>query len=299
VPYPSDRRRAACAATCLVALLCASRQAHAYSWLDSIAALTSGLNMSADGSLTPSNENLTPISPSGTNAQVIPLYPETGAPAMTFQGSSPSSVTASGGAGSYSSPSTWSYQSAPDGADPMARLQNASYGTTAIGAAQQYGVTPNSLAAVAQAECGFRNIPTGLTNADGSPASAAAGVWQFTPSTWQSVSQQAGLGYTLADMWDPNKQAVEAAYLMQQNAQTVSQTLGRPVTVLDTYGAHVFGPTNGSRIASASDNTALSALVPASMLSANQMSGWTVGQFRQTMSQRLGPAANTAVLAGV
>ncbi len=164
------------------------------------------------------------------------------------------------------------------------------YGATAETVAQQQGVSVESVAAVGQAESGFRNVPT----ANGS--SSATGPWQFTTPTFLSISQQHGLGYTAADITNPQDQAVASAYLMHDYATTVSQAIGQPATTLQTYGAWVFGTQAGANIAAASPTTPLSDLVSARSLSNNGMSSWTVGQFRQVMANRLGPAANQSVL---
>ena len=164
------------------------------------------------------------------------------------------------------------------------------YGTTAETVAQQQGVSVASVAAVGQAESGFRNVPT----SNGS--SSATGPWQFTTSTFQAVSNKYGLGYTAADITNPQAQATEVSYLMRDNANAVSQMTGQPATTLQAYGGWVFGSSAGARIAAVSDDTPLSQLVSAQALTNNGMSSWTVGQFRQVMTNRLGSAANQAVL---
>ena len=70
----------------------------------------------------------------------------------------------------------------------------------------------------------------------------------------------------------------------------------QPATTLQAYGGWVFGSSAGARIAAVSDDNPLSQLVSAQSLSNNGMSSWTVGQFRQVMTNRLGLAVNQAVL---
>lgn len=169
-------------------------------------------------------------------------------------------------------------------------MMSTPYGSTAVNAANQLGVNPNSIAAIGQAESGFQNVPT----ANGS--SSASGPWQITAPTFIATSNQYGLGYTAADQTNPNAQAVESSYIVRDYASAVQQATGSPVTTAQAYGAYVFGPSAGSQMATADPSTPLSNLISAKALSNNNMSGWTVGQFYSTMSQRLGPAATQNVL---
>jgi len=147
-----------------------------------------------------------------------------------------------------------------------------------------------SVAAIGRAESRFQNIAT----ANGS--SSATGPWQFTTPTFLSVSQQHGLGYTAADVTNPQAQAVASAHLMHDYATAVSQAINQPATTLQTYGAWVYGPQAGSKIAAADANTPLSSIISEQALSNNGMESWTVSQFRQGMTNRLGSAANQLVL---
>jgi len=229
------------------------------------------------------------VNPTGIPAQIIPTFGEVG---ITWGGISGGG--ASGGGESGISPSntsvtnSGSYQ--PGGSDALSAMNATSYGSVAVNAAQQEGVSVESVAAVGQAESGFRNIPT----ANGS--SSATGPWQFTTPTFLSVSQQHGLGYNASDVTNPQAQAVASAYLLHDYATTVSQAINQPATTLQTYGAWVFGPQAGSKIATADANTPLSSIISRQSLSNNGMESWTVSQFRQVMTNRLGSAANQPVL---
>lgn len=74
-----------------------------------------------------------------------------------------------------------------------------------------------------------------------------------------------------------------------------SQT-GVPATVVQTYGAYVFGPTAGADMADASDNEPLSSYVSAKALANNNMTGWTVGQFYSTEAAKIGSTASSNAL---
>ncbi len=230
------------------------------------------------------------VNPDGIPAQIIPTFGEVG---ITWGTTSGGSVASGGGAGTSSQSSTSvtnsdSYQ--PGSSNAVNAMLATNYGSAAADAALREGVSVEAVAAIGQAESGFRNVPT----ANGS--SSATGPWQFTAPTFLSVSQQHGLGYTTADVTNPQAQAVASAYLMHDYATTVSQASGQPATTLQTYGAWVFGTQAGANIATASPTTPLSDLVSAQSLSNNGMTSWTVSQFRQVMSNRLGSTANQPAL---
>jgi hypothetical protein len=225
-----------------------------------------------------------PVVSSGLPAQIIPSAPEVGVAIMQMPASgNDGSGTSGGGVANGAGATTGS-------GDAYASLMATEYGNAAISDAQQAGVNINAVADIGQAESGFQNVPT----ANGS--SSATGPWQITAGTFNDINQKYGLGYSASDINDPTAQAEVASYIIQDYASTVSQTTGRPATVLQTYGAYVFGPTAGSKIASAASSAPLSNYVSATALANNNMMGWTVGQFQSTMSGRLGSSANQAAL---
>ena len=248
-----------------------------------------GLSCMLASSFAQAQTNPSLVDPNGLPAQIIPTFGEVG---ITWGGMPGDSVPNGGGSGASpsnnSATNSGTYQ--PGGSDALSAMNATSYGSIATSIAQQEGVNVNSVAAIGQAESGFRNIPT----ANGS--SSATGPWQFTTPTFLSVSQQHGLGYTAADVTNPQAQAIASAYLMHDYATAVSQAINQPATTLQTYGAWVFGPQAGSRIATADGNTPLSSIISGQSLSNNGMASWTVSQFRQVMTNRLGSAANQSVL---
>ncbi len=240
-------------------------------------------------SVTQAQTNPSVVSPNGIPAQIIPTHGEVG---ITWDRISGGSLT-NGGGGDTSSSSTSATNSGnyqPNSSSALNSMNATNYGSIATSAAQQEGVNVESVAAIGQAESGFRNVAT----ANGS--SSATGPWQFTTPTFVSVSQQHGLGYTATDVINPQAQAVASAYLMRDYATTVSQAIGQPATTLQTYGAWVFGTQAGSNIASSEPDTPLSSIAPARSLANNGMTSWTVGQFQRLMGNRLGSAANQPVL---
>jgi len=173
----------------------------------------------------------------------------------------------------------------------MMALASTSYGATAVSTAAQTGVNAEAVAAIGQAESRFQNIST----ANGS--SAATGPWQIVPGTFTGTSQKYGLGYTAADITNPQAQAVEASYIIKDTAAAVSAATGQPATIAQTYAGYVFGPNNGAKIATAGNDMLLSQIVPASYLTNNNLPlSTTVGQLNANYAARLGAAANQRVL---
>jgi hypothetical protein len=222
---------------------------------------------------------------SGLPPQIIPSAPEVGVTIMDLPGSGNDVAPGSTGTGSTSTEGT----SSTGYGDAYAELMATSYGTAAQQAADAADVSIDALAAIAKAESNFQNVPT----ANGS--SSATGPWQITQGTFLQYSNANNLGYTMADMTDPADEAQVASYALASYANTVSKATDQPATVLQTYGAWVFGPTAGGQIANASPDTPLSELVSPQAIANNNMQGWTVGQFDSVMSGRLGSAANETV----
>ena len=73
-------------------------------------------------------------------------------------------------------------------------------------------------------------------------------------------------------------------------------------TVLDVRGYYQFGPGNAASLASAADNqlmvTTLSNLSPAALAANNINGSTTVGQWRSSVTAKIGTAADQPVLAG-
>ena len=173
----------------------------------------------------------------------------------------------------------------------MVAMVSTSYGATAIATANQTGVNAEAVASIGQAESRFQNVPT----ANGT--SSATGPWQIVTGTFLGTSQKYGLGYTAADITNPQAQAVEASYIIRDTAAAVSGATNQPATVVQTYAGYVFGPSNGAKIAAAGNDTPLSSILPASYIKNNGLApDITVGQLNANYAARLGSAANQRVL---
>lgn len=209
--------------------------------------------------------------------QVIPEFPELGTPNFTMPGNDDSAASPSNSA---------PYSGSSGTTNAYSELLSQSYGAQAVAAAQAAGINPDTLAAFAQIESHFQNVGNGSSSADG--------VWQITNATWDQYAAQ--LGLSDADRSDPAVQAEVASAIINSYAASVSRVTGQPATGTQVYGAYMFGPSVGGEIAEEKNlNTPLSAYVPASELAANNMTGWTVQQYQQTVAARMGSGASETV----
>ncbi|MDD2859501.1 MAG: transglycosylase SLT domain-containing protein [Acidiphilium sp.] len=212
---------------------------------------------------------------------VVPVYPELGTGVVV---SVPQPIPPP-----YQPGTGYGNSNGSGGGSAMAAYTASGYSISGVAAAEQVGINPQAIAGIAYVESHDQNIG----NANGS--TSAFGVYQITQPTWQSTVAQFGLPYSTADMTNPTDQAVVASYILQDYANTVSQYTQGPPTVLQTYGAYMFGPVPGGEIATSPASTPLSNFVSPSALANNNMSGWTVGEYQSVMAGRLGGTANDSV----
>ena len=232
-----------------------------------------------------------PVTMTGVPPQIIPSYAEVGAPTFVTPsgGGSFMGDTSTGSTGSSSGSTDWTGYTSGSGSSAMDSMMATSYGALAASSATQAGVTPEAMADLGQLESGFKNVGT----SNGS--SSATGPWQITTGTWAGEIAKYNLPYTASDITNPAAQATVASYIAKDYSNAVSNETGQPATVLQTYGAWVFGPVPGGQIATANASQPLSKFVSATALSNNNMTGWTVGQFTSTFSNKLGSSASTIV----
>ena len=236
----------------------------------------------------------------GVPAQVIPSAPEVGAPNFVTpagsgsfmpDGGSPTGSTGTDGStGGSTSTADWTGYSG-GGTAAMDAMMATPYGPVAASYSSQLGLNPEAMAGLGQLESGFRNVDT----SNGS--SSATGPWQITSGTWADTVAKYNLPYTAADITNAAAQAQVASYIAKDYSSAVSNQTGQPATVLQTYGAWVFGPTPGGNMATADPSAPLSSFVTAKALSNNNMTGWTVGQFYSNFGSKLGSAASQTVQA--
>ena len=238
-----------------------------------------------------------PITLNGVPAQVIPSIAEVGAPTFvtpagsgSFMPDDGSSTSTDGTGGSTSTTDRTDYSGG--GTAAMDAMMATPYGPLAATYSSQLGLNPEAMAGLGQLESGFHNVGT----SNGS--SSATGPWQITAPTWAGTIAKYNLPYTAADITNPAAQAQVASYIAKDYSSAVSQATQQPATVLQTYGAWVFGPSPGSKMATADPSTPLGQFVSPTALSNNNMTGWTVGQFYTNFGNKLGSAASQTVQAG-
>lgn len=223
----------------------------------------------------------------------IPTYPETGLPPFVMPVGTPSAVPSVPGAAGGGS---------GGGSDVAAIMDANSWGALAAQNAAAMGVNPTAIAATCVLESGCQNLAA-------TAGSTVSGVYQMTNATYSSDIQAAlaqnpslatSIDTSLAGKMVPANQAIAAAQELK-NAAVALQSAGIPnPTVLDTRGYYNFGPGAGISLARAENGDNMAAILSAyysnSQLSANGItSSTTVGQWRQTITTKIGDAANQAV----
>lgn len=217
---------------------------------------------------------------------VVPVYPELGTGVVVAAPQPAPAPTPPNPSG----PGSGSGNGTPLGGNSaMAAYESSGFSTSGIAAAEQLGINSQAMAGIAFVESHDENV------GDSNGSTSAFGVYQITQPTWESTVALYGLPFTEADMTNPSDQAVVASYILKDYAAIVSQYTESPPTVLQTYGAYMFGPVPGGEIATAPASTPLSNFVSASSLANNGMTGWTVGQYQSVMAGRLGGTASAPV----
>jgi hypothetical protein len=206
--------------------------------------------------------------------------------------SQPVTYTASNTTGTLTSATATS-----DDGSTLAKMLAQSWGQTAAENATALGVSPTALAATCALEsnCSANVGGTGTIS----------GAFQMTNGTYaQTVSEvQASnpdLAATLTTKNDPASQSIAAAQYLKDGAKSLINAGIDSPTTLDVRGFYQFGPANGASLAGASDSqiisTVLTGLSPATLAANGINGGTTVGQWRQTVTSKIGAAASQPVL---
>lgn len=179
------------------------------------------------------------------------------------------------------------------GGDAVAAMTR-NLGDGTISEAARFGVTAEATAAVCMAESGCK--PIGDHGAGGT----AAGSFGYTDDTFRENARRAGYD-PATGRTDPTVQAGITASDLSRYARTLQGAGITTPTALDAYGFHMFGPGEGVALASASPDTRLGDALQYTSnatLAANKLSpNTTVGQWRQSVANRMGGAANAPILA--
>jgi hypothetical protein len=211
----------------------------------------------------------------------------------------PQGTASTGGGGTGASGGTGGGTSTGSSSDALDTMLAQSWGVTAINNAQALGVNPSALAAtcIIESGCGA-NL--------GSGSGATQGVFQMQGAAFQDGLQTAlaanpSLASQIvqgsAGMNDPTTEAIAASgYLMQANQALQNNNVSNP-TVLDARAYYNFGPQAGVQVAQADDGDLMSNYVSSTNLQANNIPATeTVGQWKASVSSKIGNAANQSVL---
>jgi hypothetical protein len=246
------------------------------------------------------------VLPNGLPVQVKPTYSEPGLPAFSFPtsggsllgGSTGSVDTGNGGDGSTSAGSG----SSSGSGDAYNTMMGQSWGSAAANAAGAMGVSATALAATCVMESNCQNVGA-------SGGGSASGAFQMINSTY-TADINAAVVYDpaisgsivsgLAGQMDPTTEAYAASYELRTDALALQGDGITDPTVLQTRAVYQFGGNVGPDVAAAndSDNIAQITGLSAASLAANGLTtSSTVGQWRQTIINKLGSAtANQTVL---
>jgi len=192
----------------------------------------------------------------------------------------------------------------PTSGSSLSVMNSQSWGYAAGQNASALGVNPDALAATCVMESGCTNV---TTTASGS---TITGAFQMSNGTYTQAMQEAlasnptlaaSLGDTgLSGQTDPATQAVAAAQYLKDAATSLQSAGISSPTALDARGYYNFGPSNGAKIAQADDSTPMAGLLPnlspASLASNGISSGETVGQWRASISAKMGSSASAPIL---
>lgn len=100
--------------------------------------------------------------------------------------------------------------------------------------------------------------------------SSAAGLYQFTKSTWESLVNQMGKNYSLSDRFDPEKSREVVAYFTDQNKRYLQSKIGKEPKPSELYLAHFLGLRGASNLLSADPNMSVADVVSQNAINANK-----------------------------
>jgi hypothetical protein len=239
------------------------------------------------------------VLPNGLPVQVHTTSQEPGLPAFSFPVGGSSSA---GGSSSSVDDSGGSVSSGGSG-DAYNTTMAQDWGWQAEAAASAMGVSATALAATCAMESNCQNV-------GGASGSSAAGAFQMINSTYTAdingaVAYDPNIAGSivsgLAGQMDPATEAYAASYELRSDALLLQSNGIEDPTVLNVRAVYQFGAGAGPAVATAYDSANIAALtgLSAASLAANGLStSSTVGQWRATVTAKLGSAtASQSVLA--
>ena len=204
----------------------------------------------------------------------------------------------SGGTGSVASGSGAASPVSGDGT-ALATMLGTSWGQAAADNASALGVNPAALAATCVLESNCQANPGGT--------GTISGAFQMSNGTYaQTVSEVSAsnpdVAARITTKNDPASQAITASQYLLDGAQSLRAAGISSPTTLDVRGYYQFGPANGAGLAMAPGNqlmtTALTGLSARTLAANNITSETTVGQWRASVTSKIGAAASQPVLLG-
>jgi hypothetical protein len=133
-----------------------------------------------------------------------------------------------------------------------------------LGAAKMAGVDPKGLVSLIAMESGFD--PNAAPKNPNLPSSAK-GFGQHLDGTWLEDLQRDGSKFGIPNgtsQFDPRASAVMTAAHMKFVAGSIQKSLGRPVTLVDVYLAHLMGPAGATKFLKAPPDAIAAEVAPTS-----------------------------------
>ena len=239
----------------------------------------------------PAHADLSPVSSHGVPEQIHPEYQETGVPAFVTPVAPPvvTPVSDPGSGGGNIGDSA-----------ALTKMESTSWGGQAATNAQSVGLNPSALAATCVAESGC-NSNQGVV-----AGQSAQGTFQMQPAAYadgiaRAVAANPALASQIvpgdAGRFDPTSAAIAASGYLLRGADALQANGVPDPTVLQTRAFYVFGPGPGPQVAQAPDTAALSTYISQTAMAQNNWpSTETVGQWRASVVNTVGDAANQSVL---
>ena len=230
------------------------------------------------------------------NAGMVVLVSTSSSRVTCASGPTPSETLPAGNGGTGGSGMT---ATAAGGSTALDTMMAQSWGQTAASNATALGVNPSALAAtcVLESNCsanvgGTGTISGAFQMSNGTYAETVAAVKASNPDLASQIGSKN----------DPASQSIAAAQYLKQGALSLQSASIPNPTALDVRGYYQFGPANAATVAQAPDNQLMASILtglPSSALAGNNInSTTTVGQWRQSVTSKIGDAASQPVLIG-
>lgn len=120
------------------------------------------------------------------------------------------------------------------------------------------------------------------------PYSSAGGIYQFTDSTWEGVSNKYNLGYTIEDKFNPNKAQKAFELFTKDNEKAIQPILGRELNDADRYMTHFLGSGGAGKFFRAlqqNPNAPISSAMSPQAIAANKTVALNKDGSQKTLSQ--------------